>query len=238
MNLGIRQSVPMACIDAACPERERAVARGQLLEHASSMGGFPEPAPQRVIHSRRRIFARVVVRGWCVFRIATVHPACFVAPDAATVAAARVKTRVIALQTAARPRIRLVVQPAAPGRLSSHESAGSRTPLLTDDRRPDISILQGTGHLCFASTDMAVGQNRVLSSSSGQSPGPSPRQIRTRRFPPSGSSAVVARGYGPSQIRTAIRGCGSAQRRFNNSVYRCQVRRAEFGRRRGCCWLG
>jgi hypothetical protein len=51
----------------------------------------------------------------------------------------------------------------------------------------------------------------LLSSSSGQSLSPSPRQIRTRRFPPSGSSAVVTRGYGPPQMRTAIRGCGSAK---------------------------
>ena len=46
-----------------------------------------------------------------------------------------------------------------------------------------------------------------LSSSPGPSPTPGPLQIRTRRFPPSGSSADVTRGYGP-QIRTRIRGVG------------------------------
>jgi hypothetical protein len=48
----------------------------------------------------------------------------------------------------------------------------------------------------------------ALSSSPGQLPTPGPLQIRTRRFPPSGSSVEAARGYGP-QIRTVIRGRGS-----------------------------
>ena len=47
-----------------------------------------------------------------------------------------------------------------------------------------------------------------LSSSPGRFPGRGPHQIRTRRFPPSGSSVKAARGYGP-QIRTVIRGRGS-----------------------------
>jgi hypothetical protein len=57
-----------------------------------------------------------------------------------------------------------------------------------------------------------------------------PRQIRTRRFPPSGSSADVARDYGP-QMRTAIRGRGSSHRCLSSMVYRCQLRRLRWLRR-------
>ena len=67
------------------------------------------------------------------------------------------------------------------------------------------------------------------SSSPGQLPTPGPLQIRTRRFPPSGSSVEAARGYGP-QIRTVIwgRGSGSCSRRSAN---RSQVRRVRWLRR-------
>ena len=67
------------------------------------------------------------------------------------------------------------------------------------------------------------------SSSPGQSPTPGPLQIRTRRFPPSGSSADAARGYGP-QIRTVIRGFGSGKSR-SRSANRSQVRRLRWLRR-------
>ena len=68
-----------------------------------------------------------------------------------------------------------------------------------------------------------------LSSSPGQSPTPGPLQIRTRRFPPSGSSVDEARGYGP-QIRTVIRGFGSGKSR-SRSANRSQVRRLRWLRR-------
>jgi hypothetical protein len=68
-----------------------------------------------------------------------------------------------------------------------------------------------------------------MSSSPGQSPTPGPLQIRTRRFPPSGSSADAAHGYGP-QIRTVIRGRGSGKSR-SRSTNRSQVRRLRWLRR-------
>ena len=70
---------------------------------------------------------------------------------------------------------------------------------------------------------------RQMSSSPGQSPTPGPLQIRTRRFPPSGSSADAAHGYGP-QIRTVIRGRGSGKSR-SRSTNRSQVRRLRWLRR-------
>ena len=46
-----------------------------------------------------------------------------------------------------------------------------------------------------------IGPEKALSSSPGQSPTPAPRQIRTRRFPPYGSSVNEPCGYEP-QMRT------------------------------------
>ena len=55
---------------------------------------------------------------------------------------------------------------------------------------------------------------RVLSSSPGGLLPRGPHQNRTRRFPPSGSSADVAHGDAP-QIRTRIRGTGRGYRANN-----------------------
>jgi len=52
---------------------------------------------------------------------------------------------------------------------------------------------------------------RPLSSSPGSLPPRGPHQIRTRRFPPSGSSADASHGHRP-QICTAIRGRGRGNR--------------------------
>jgi hypothetical protein len=72
--------------------------------------------------------------------------------------------------------------------------------------------------------------NRPLSSSPEGSLPRGPRQIRTRRFPPSGSSVEVARGYDP-QIWTVIRGRGRGYR-TSNAVNRAEVRRVRLLRRR------
>ena len=56
--------------------------------------------------------------------------------------------------------------------------------------------------------------HRVLSSSPGGLLPRGPHQNRTRRFPPSGSSADVAHGDAP-QIRTRIRGTGRGYRANN-----------------------
>jgi hypothetical protein len=58
---------------------------------------------------------------------------------------------------------------------------------------------------------------------------PSPRQIRTRRFPQSGSSVDAARGDKP-QILTLIRGLGSGKSR-SRSWNRSQWRRLRWLRR-------
>ena len=79
----------------------------------------------------------------------------------------------------------------------------------------------------FSLSDFPV---HPLSSSPGQFPTPGPLQIRTRRFPPSGSSADAARGYGP-QIRTVIRGRGSGKLTRSKSTNRSQVRRLRWLRR-------
>ena len=50
-----------------------------------------------------------------------------------------------------------------------------------------------------------------LSSSPGQFPTPGPLQIRTRRFPPSGSSAGATCGYPPHSM-TVMRGSGRGKR--------------------------
>ncbi len=75
----------------------------------------------------------------------------------------------------------------------------------------------------FSVTYAAARRGHPLSSSPGQSPTPGPLQIRTRRCPPSGSSADAARGYEP-QIRTVIRGRGSGKSR-SRSANRSHVRR-------------
>ncbi len=77
--------------------------------------------------------------------------------------------------------------------------------------------------------DAVLGGSLGMSSSPGQSPTPGPLQIRTRRSPPSGSSADAARGYGP-QIRTVIRGRGSGKSR-SRSANRSQLRRLRWLRR-------
>ncbi len=70
----------------------------------------------------------------------------------------------------------------------------------------------------------------VLSSSPGGLLPRGPHQNRTRRFPPSGSSADVAHGDAP-QIRTRIRGTGRGYR-SNNATNLGQVRRVRLLRRR------
>ena len=62
-----------------------------------------------------------------------------------------------------------------------------------------------------------------LSSSFGQLPSRSPHQIRTWRFPPSGSSVDTARDYGPHND-TTIRGLGSGKSR-SRSTNRSSVSR-------------
>ena len=62
-----------------------------------------------------------------------------------------------------------------------------------------------------------------LSSSPGQLPTPGPLQIRTRRFPPYGSSVNESRGYAP-QSETMIRGLGSGKSR-SKSANRSHMRR-------------
>ena len=75
----------------------------------------------------------------------------------------------------------------------------------------------------------AAGQFRLSSSPGGLLPR-GPHQNRTRRFPPSGSSADVAHGDAP-QIRTRIRGTGRGYR-SNNATNLGQVRRVRLLRRR------
>ena len=70
----------------------------------------------------------------------------------------------------------------------------------------------------------------LLSSSPGGLLPRGPHQNRTRRFPPSGSSADVAHGDAP-QIRTRIRGTGRGYR-SNNATNLGQVRRVRLLRRR------
>jgi hypothetical protein len=55
---------------------------------------------------------------------------------------------------------------------------------------------------------------------------PSPRQIRTRRFPQSGSSVDAARGDKP-QILTLIRGLGSGESQSKSASY-SQLRRLRW----------
>ena len=74
-----------------------------------------------------------------------------------------------------------------------------------------------------------AGQSRLSSSPGGLLPR-GPHQNRTRRFPPSGSSADVAHGDAP-QIRTRIRGTGRGYR-SNNATNLGQVRRVRLLRRR------
>ena len=57
----------------------------------------------------------------------------------------------------------------------------------------------------------------------GQSPTPSPRPIRTKTFPPSGSFVDAAGGYKP-RILTVIRGLGSGKSR-STPANRSQLRR-------------
>ena len=74
-----------------------------------------------------------------------------------------------------------------------------------------------------------VEKETQLSSSPGQFPTPGPHQIRTRRFPPSGSSVDTSRGYG-SQTRTVIRGRGRGSCRSKSSN-RPHVKRLRWLRR-------
>jgi hypothetical protein len=62
----------------------------------------------------------------------------------------------------------------------------------------------------------------------GSHPARGPHQIRTRRFPPSGSSAITSHGRAP-QMRTMMRGRGSPRA---SSLNRAQVRRQRLLRRR------
>ena len=64
------------------------------------------------------------------------------------------------------------------------------------------------------SAGQTASPRRVLSSSPGGLLPRGPHQNRTRRFPPSGSSADVAHGDAP-QIRTRIRGTGRGYRANN-----------------------
>jgi len=76
----------------------------------------------------------------------------------------------------------------------------------------------------------SVARSDEQSSSPGGLHNRGPRQIRTRRFPPSGSSADATRGYVP-HIATVMRGSGSGSRR-SSALNRSQVRRLFWPRRR------
>lgn len=102
-------------------------------------------------------------------------------------------------------------------RFGCHHNHRNKTP-ATGPRR-GLTITSIRGHRA----------RTQLSSSPGQSPTPGPLQIRTRRLPPSGSSADAARGYEP-QIRTVIRGRGSGKSR-SRSPNRSHVRRLRWLRR-------
>ena len=98
---------------------------------------------------------------------------------------------------------------ASPANIPADLCAG----LLAEFSPPEVVELAATltAAIAFSKAAVVFGappDMPVLSSSPGPSPGRGPHQIRTRRFPPSGSSVDATRGYGP-QIRTVIRGRGN-----------------------------
>ena len=92
-----------------------------------------------------------------------------------------------------------------------------------------VKVTRGRGPRRCPRSSGLLGTSGLSSSPGGLLPR-GPHQNRTRRFPPSGSSADVAHGDAP-QIRTRIRGTGRGYR-SNNATNLGQVRRVRLLRRR------